>query len=122
MTPSNPDPKRELLRHAVATLAYRGGKAIRNAPAGFADFRGCASGRSAGQILSHVGDLLDWGLSIAQGRQSWKDSELLPWQGAPARLFAALKGFQAYYPAGEPRHATPGAPFQRPVASAPTHR
>jgi hypothetical protein len=55
MTTSNPDPKRELLRHTVATLAYRGGKAVRNAPAGFTDFRSCASGRSAGQILAHVG-------------------------------------------------------------------
>ena len=26
------DPKRELLRHTLATLAYRGGKAVRNAP------------------------------------------------------------------------------------------
>ena len=31
--------KRELLRHAVATLAYRGAKAIRNAPPELADFR-----------------------------------------------------------------------------------
>jgi hypothetical protein len=121
MTPSNPDPKRELLRHAVATLAYRGGKAIRNAPAGFADFRGCASGRSAGQILSHVGDLLDWGLSIAQGRQSWKDSEPLPWEGATTRLFAALKGFDDYLASGEPLHATAERLFQGPVADALTH-
>ena len=66
MTTANPDPKRELLRHTLATLTYRGGKAVRNPPAGFADFRGCASGRSAGQILAHLGDLLDWGLSIAR--------------------------------------------------------
>ena len=68
---SNSDPKRELLRHTVATLAYRGGNAVRNAPAGFAEFRGCESGRTPAQILAHIGDLLDWGLSIAQGKQSW---------------------------------------------------
>ncbi len=61
MTTSNSDPKRELLRHAVATLAYRGNKAVRNAPAGFAEFRGCASSRSAGQILAH--------LAVAVGRR-----------------------------------------------------
>ena len=32
------DPKRELLRHTVATLAYRGGKAVREAPESFAGF------------------------------------------------------------------------------------
>jgi hypothetical protein len=33
------DPKRELLRHTVATLAYRGGKTLRDAPEGFAAFQ-----------------------------------------------------------------------------------
>ena len=32
------DVKRELLRHTLATLAYRGGKAISNAPDQFAAF------------------------------------------------------------------------------------
>ena len=94
----NSDPKRDLLRHTVATLAYRGGKAVRNAPAGFADFRGCASGRSAGQVLAHVGDLLDWALSIAEGKQTWKNSEPLPWDKESDRFFAALKSFDDYWP------------------------
>jgi hypothetical protein len=54
---------RDFLRHTVATLAYRGGKAVRNAPAEFADFQG--AGRSPRQILAHIGDLLDWSLSMA---------------------------------------------------------
>ena len=83
MTTSIPDPKRELLRHTVATLAYRGGKALRNVPAGFADFRGCESGRSAGQILAHLGDLLDWGLSIARGQQTWKIQSPCPGRKEP---------------------------------------
>ena len=33
------DPKRDLLRHAVATLAYRDGKTLRDAPAGAAHCR-----------------------------------------------------------------------------------
>ena len=112
MTTSTPDPKRELLRHTVATLAYRGGKALRNAPAGFADFRGCESGRSAGQILAHLGDLLDWGLSIAQGKQTWKNSEPLPWDEGTARFFAALKKFDDYLASAEPLHAPAEKLFQ----------
>jgi len=56
------DSKRELPRHTLATLAYRGGKAVRNAPAGFADFHGGEGLRTPGQILAHVGDLFDLGL------------------------------------------------------------
>jgi len=62
---ANDDSKRELLRHTLATLAYRGGKTVRNAPAEFAGFSG--AGRTPAQILAHIGDLLDWALSIANG-------------------------------------------------------
>ena len=121
MTTSNPDPKRELLRHTVATLAYRGGKAVRNAPAEFAEFRGCASGRSAGQILAHLGDLLDWSLSIAQGKQTWRNSEPLSWDKETARFFAALKSFDDYLASAEPLHVPAEKLFQGPVADALTH-
>jgi len=56
-----------LLRHALATVAYRGGKAIRIAPADFANFRAAEGVRTPGQILAHIGDLFDWALSIAAG-------------------------------------------------------
>jgi hypothetical protein len=36
----------QMLRHTVATLAYRGGKALRGAPADFAQFRGAATTRT----------------------------------------------------------------------------
>src|SRR4051794_39851741 len=56
-------PDREWLRHTVATLAYRGGKVVRDAPPDFAGFRAKEGSRAAGQILAHIGDLLDWALS-----------------------------------------------------------
>ena len=121
MTPSNSDPKRDLLRHTLATLAYRGGNAVRNAPAGFAEFRGCASGRTAAQILAHVGDLLDWGLSIAQGKQSWKSSEPLAWDKETDRFFSALKNFDDDLASAEQLHAPAEKLFQGPVADALTH-
>ena len=91
---SSSDPKREFLRHSVATLAYRGGKAVRNAPEGFAEFSACESGRTAGQILAHIGDLFDWGLSIAQGQQKWKDSEPLPWDKEVEPLLCRAQEFR----------------------------
>jgi hypothetical protein len=61
------DTRRQLLRHSVATLACPGGNAVRDAPAGFAEFRASETTRIPGQILAHIGDLLDWVLSLAQG-------------------------------------------------------
>ena len=118
---SNSDPKRELLRHTVATLAYRGGKAARNAPAGFAEFRACPSRRTPAQILAHLGDLLDWGLSIAQGKQRWNSSQPLPWHKETDRFFAALKRFDDYLVSAESLHASAEKLFQGPVADALTH-
>lgn len=118
---SNSDPKRELLRHTVATLAYRGGKAVRNAPTAFAQFQACPSGRTPAQILAHLGDLLDWGLSIAQGKQRWNDSAPLPWDKETDRFFAALKAFDDYLASAEPLHVSPEKLFQGPVADALTH-
>ncbi len=118
---SNSDPKRDLLRHTLATLAYRGGNAVRQAPAGFADFRGCESGRTASQILAHIGDLLDWGLSLAQGKQSWNSSEPLAWDKETNRFFAALKRFDDYLASAEPLHAPAENLLQGPLADAFTH-
>jgi hypothetical protein len=118
---SNSDPKRDLLRHTLAILAYRGGNAVRNAPAGFAEARGCESGRTAAQILAHLGDLLDWGLSIAQGKQSWKSSDPLSWEKETGRFYAALKRFDDFLASAEPLQAQPEKLLQAPLADALTH-
>lgn len=114
------DPKRELLRHTLATLAYRGGKAVRNVPDGFADFQAGGGVRTPGQILAHIGDLLDWGLSIAQGRRTWHDAKPLPWDREVERFFAALKKFDDFL-ASSPVNASIEKVFQGPVADALTH-
>lgn len=118
---SSSDPKRELLRHTVATVAYRGGKAVRNAPAGFADFQAGEGTRTPGQILAHIGDLFDWALSIVIGRRTWHDSRPLPWDQEVERFFATLKKFDDYLASGEPAHAAIEKVFQGPVADALTH-
>ena len=60
--------KRQLLRHAVATLAYRGGKAIRDTLPNAGDFLVRDGTRTPRQLLAHVSDLLDWALSLAEGK------------------------------------------------------
>jgi hypothetical protein len=119
--PSNADPKRELLRHTLATLAYRGGKAVRNAPEGFATFQVDQGVRAPGKILAHMGDLMDWALSMANGKREWHDSEPLPWEKEVERFFAALKKFDDYLASNEPVQAPIENLFQGPIADALSH-
>jgi|SRR5579864_7011815 len=118
---SSSDPKREMLRHALATIAYRGGKAVRNTPPGFAEFHGCDGMRTPGQILAHIGDVFDWALSIAKGQQTWNDSKTLAWDAEVARFFAALKAFDDFLASGEALQAPAEKLFQGPIADALTH-
>ena len=112
---------RQFLRHSVATVAYRGGKALRSAPDHFASFHIGDKTRTPAQILAHMGDLFDWALSIAQGRQAWHDSTPLPWNAEIERFFAALKKFDDYLASGEPLHGSAEALFQGTVADALNH-
>ena len=113
--------QRELLRHTLATLAYRAGKAVHNAPAGFSEFRAAEGVRTPGEILAHIGDLFDWALSIAQGKQAWRDSKPLEWKKEMERAFSAMKKFDDLLASAEPLHAPLDKLFQGPVADALTH-
>src|SRR5437773_8072862 len=118
---SDSDLKRELLRHALATLAYRGGKAVRNAHANFAEYSCSATSRAPGQILAHIGDLLDWGLSIARGKQTWRDSGVQNWNQDVERFFSGLKAFDGFLASDHPLEATPERLFQWSIADGLTH-
>jgi hypothetical protein len=115
------DPKRELLRHTVATIAYRGAKAIRGAPESFATFKGSASTRTPAQILAHVGDLFDWALSIAKGSETWHPSEPLPWASEMERFHSTLERFDQFLASEAPLATTCERLFQGPIADALTH-
>jgi hypothetical protein len=118
-TPS--DSARQLLRHTVATVAYRGGKALRGAPASFATFTLGDSPRTPAKIVAHMGDLFDWALSMARGDAVWRDSQPLLWETEVSRFFSALKKFDDYLASPEPLHSPAEGLFQGPIADALTH-
>jgi len=115
------DPKRDLLRHTVATLAYRGCKAVRGAPPAFAGYHAAETSRTPGQILAHIGDLIDWALSVAQGSEKWHNSKPLPWDQEVQRFFAALEAFDAFLASAAPLASPAENLFQGPIADALTH-
>lgn len=115
------DEKRALLRHTVATAAYRGGKVVRAAPASFASFSGDGSDRTAVKILAHIGDLYVWALTQATGAESWNDSTPLDWDREVERFFATLKRFDDYLASDAPLAASPEKLFQGAIADSLTH-
>jgi hypothetical protein len=102
-------------------LAYRGSKVLHDAPANFSAFTPGSEGRSAGAILAHIGDLLDWGLSMASGQPEWHNSKSQAWHEDVQRFHAALTAFDAYLVSDQQLHTSAEKLFQGPIADALTH-
>lgn len=113
--------ERDLLRHIVATLAYRGGKAVRDAPEGFGTTRVAATTRSALEILAHIGDLLEWALWLAKGQHKWRDAPTESWDIQVERFFVGLRRLDEYLATDQPLGNTPEKLFQGPLADALYH-
>ena len=118
---STPDPSREMLRHTLATLAYRGAKAARGAPDSFAAYRASPGTRSPAEILAHVGDLLDWALTMAKGAEAWHDATTRPWADEVARFHESLARLDEYVGSSAVLACSCERLFQGPVADALTH-
>ena len=115
-----PDNKIAMLRHAVATLAYRGRKTLVGAPADFSTFA-LAAPQTPGKLLAHLCDLFDWALSNANGAETWRNSPVGEWQQDTARFFDALEAFDRRLASGVPLGCDIDRLFQGPVADALTH-
>ena len=115
------DDKRALLRHTVATVAYRGGKAVRGAPASFATYSADGTPRTPAKILAHIGDLFDWALTQARGAEAWTDSTPLEWDREVERFFATLQRFDDFLASDAPLAVTPEKLFQGAIADSLAH-
>ena len=115
------DPARQLLRHTVATLAYRGAKAIAGAPAEFAELRVGAATRTPVEILAHVCDLIDWAHHLATGSKGGANRAPLPWDEQAAAFHALLAKLDDYLSSRAPLASPPEKLFQGPIADALTH-
>ncbi len=115
------DIKKEFLRHTLATLAYRGRKAVVGASPDFGTYRVSPGSRNPVEILAHIGDLLDWALCLTGGRHIWKDSAPQAWDAEVSRFFDRLRLFDEALKSPEPLGFPAEKLFQGPVADALTH-
>src|ERR1035437_9577304 len=113
------DEKREMLRHTLATVAYRAAHALEGAPDHFAGFAG--AGRMPVQILAHMGDLYDWALSTAIGQERWQASQPRGWAVEERRFVESVQAVDAVLAPDAPLRAPAERLFQGPVADALTH-
>ncbi len=115
------DLKREVLRHMVATVAYRGGLACVDAPESFASFRAHKSTRTPGEILAHIGDLLEGSLHLVKGEMVYLTSTPLPWKEEVSRFFTAVKALDVYLASAAPLACPVEKLVQGPIGDALTH-
>ena len=115
------DLKREVLRHMVATVAYRGGIAVADAPESFAVFRAHETTRTPGEILAHIGDLLEGSLHLVKGEMVYLTSSPLPWKAELTRFFSAVKALDSYLATEAPLACPVEKLVQGPIGDALTH-
>jgi len=121
MTEDRCSDTRELLRHTVATLAYRAEKVLRDPPAGFAAMRLSPSSRSALEIVSHLGDLMEWGERMARGEYLWDARPASDWAAACDRFFGSVKALDDAIGQADFEKYAARMIFQGPIADSLTH-
>src|SRR5258708_37924896 len=89
-----------MLRHPLAPLAYRLQQALLDSPDGFAEYRASESLRTPVEILAHMGDLMDWALTLTEGEHVWREAAPLPWTEEIARFFTGLAALDRRVSAG----------------------
>ncbi len=115
------DDELRVLRQLAATLAYRAAKVLRDVPLDFPQYTCGASTRRPVQILAHMGDLMAWGVTIADGDIKWKADGSDEWDREVARFFDGLAALDAALAANGPFKGSIEKLIQGPLADALTH-
>jgi len=110
-----------LLRHALATLAYRATKVLRGFPVEAVCTRASPRTRTPLELLAHLCDLMRWAEGMACGELRWEVTPLPAWDDGVERFHASLAALDAAL-AAAPASCRPAEQiFQGPIADALTH-
>ena len=91
--PLSPDTTR-LMRHLVATIAFRASRALRDAPDGFDDVRLADDGWCARELLLHMSNVLAFAYATITQTDRVKH-ELRDWHGEVDRFYGILGDIDA---------------------------
>ena len=112
---------RQFLRHATATIAYRGAKTMRGAPPEFAHFKATPTTRTPLEIVAHLGDLLEVSAARLRGPAQWNPQPPDTWEKQVARFHAALDAIDQALASDHSIDVPLGQWYQGPFADALTH-
>ncbi len=110
-----------MLRHLLATVAYRGGVAVSGAPENFAVFRIDEETRTPGEILAHIGDLLEGSVYLLKGEMVYLHCSPLQWNEEVSRFFSAANRLDSYLASDAPLACAVEKLIQGPIGDALTH-
>jgi hypothetical protein len=112
---------RQLLQHFLAAIAYRAQKALRDAPAGFAELRVSPTSRTPHELLWHMTGLMGYAGTMFHGGE-FEPPRLASLEEEVTRFHEALEALRNDF-ANESLHAAiSDAQFlQGPLADAMTH-
>jgi hypothetical protein len=118
-----PSPDATLIAHALATIAYRTQKALRDAPAGYPDFAPGGQVRTPVEILRHMTSVLGYLRTFAIGGEyPFKPEPLPTFADEIARFHAMVESVLAHVQAdGAVGSLTPAQVLQGPLADVLTH-
>jgi hypothetical protein len=119
--PADDPTTRLILRHLLATIAYRAGKALRDTPDAFGSYRETPDSPSSADIVAHMGDLMEWVLRMLQGTSRWTTATPLAWNAEVSRFFRVLKAVDDELASGAPIKWDPAQVIQGGLADALTH-
>ena len=111
----------DVLRHLVATLAYRAAKAVRDVPPEFPHASVSATTRRPVHIVAHMADLMSWAASLAEGRSDWTPTGSDDWKTEVERFFNGLEELDRRLAATPPSAESIEKLIQGPLADALTH-
>jgi hypothetical protein len=113
-------PARLLIRHALATIAYRAAKCLRDAPSHFDTFSAGEGTRTPAELVNHLTGLCYFSQGLLTGGPR-RDTPTLPWPEEVARLEAALRELDSAVAVADVWRHDPLCALQGPLADALTH-
>jgi len=93
-----PEETTRLLRHLLATIAYRSSRSLRDAPAGFDSAR-VADGMTARDLVQHMTNVLSFAVA-AMTQTGRVRHEALDWAGEVSRFYGILQTLDETLEAG----------------------
>jgi hypothetical protein len=115
------DCERRLLRHFLASIAYRTQKALRNAPREFADFRAGSQVRTPHELIRHMDSVLGYARTFFIGG-TYQPPEFSEFARAVAHFHDAVEALANELELGtEFKNITAETLLQGPLSDAMTH-